>query len=149
MDRAVAAALHERDCDTEAFLARQLTQGDVDEADLIITAAREQRAEVVRMSPRALARCFALLDLADLAAAVDPNSYGPAPLEASWVQHVTARLAAHRGLVPPRAAETADVADPTGQGSRAYGRMVRDIEGALPALLGCLVPATSVTSRRR
>lgn len=149
MDPAVASALEDHDASAQGFAARQLTPADVTGADLVITAAREHRAEVVRMSLRAMARCFTLLDLVDLANGLGPVSATSVPPGVPWVPAMTARLAAQRGLVPPRPASDADLRDPTGLGTRAHSRMVREVEGALPALAACLTPLPDITSRRR
>lgn len=148
LDGHVVKALGLPPAEAETATVRQLLPLDLDQADLVVTATRGQRAEVVRLNPTVMARCFALLDLADLAAQADVTAYGPVPPGVSWVRHVAARLAARRGLVPPRAAEQADIADPTGKGGRAHAQMVREVELALPALASSLTPLTMVTSRR-
>jgi protein-tyrosine-phosphatase len=48
------------------FRARQLVEGMVLEADLILTMSRDHRRDVLHHSPRALARTFTLREAADL-----------------------------------------------------------------------------------
>jgi protein-tyrosine-phosphatase len=53
-----------------AHAARPLAVGDVEGADLILTATAEQRARVAILSPRATARTFTLLEALRLSTAV-------------------------------------------------------------------------------
>ncbi|MEY8579111.1 low molecular weight phosphatase family protein [Corynebacteriaceae bacterium 6-324] len=55
--------------DVESHRARQLSEGILESADLILTMTREQRRDVVELSPRATRRVFTVREFARLAEA--------------------------------------------------------------------------------
>jgi protein-tyrosine phosphatase len=66
MDASAAEELVRLGGDPTGFAARQLTADLVGSADLVLTATRELRGQVVAMAPSALKRTFTLLELAAL-----------------------------------------------------------------------------------
>lgn len=60
-------------------LARPLLLQDVEDAELILTTAAEQRAKVALLSPRSTARTFTLLEAVRLSTAVRVPVGGPPP----------------------------------------------------------------------
>src|SRR4051795_1365012 len=50
----------------DGFVARQLTDGLVMDADLVLTMTRGHRRDVLTLAPRALARTFTLREAADI-----------------------------------------------------------------------------------
>jgi protein-tyrosine phosphatase len=54
--------------DPSGFTARQLVDGLIMDADLVLTMTRAHRADVLTLAPRALARTFTLREAADLVA---------------------------------------------------------------------------------
>lgn len=153
-----ARLLDEKGLTAAGFTARQLTRELVESADLVITATREHRGQVVALAPRALGRTFALLDLARLAQAemdsravvtlpADDRPDRPGPLVASsrsLLRSVVARWAAHRVAVPPLPADQADLVDPIRGPREAFDAMAQRADEALePILRGLLGPADS------
>src|SRR4051794_25051071 len=69
----VADALREMGADATGFASRPVHAGLLDEADLILTAEREQRAFCVTLAPGTLRRTFTLRQFGRLAAVVDPH----------------------------------------------------------------------------
>ena len=66
MDALAAAELTRLGGDPSEFEARQLTASMATEADLVLTATRDIRSQVVATAPAALKRTFTLLELAAL-----------------------------------------------------------------------------------
>ena len=66
MDASAAAELTRLGGDPTEFEARQLTASMATEADLVLTATRAIRGQVVATAPSALKRTFTLLELAAL-----------------------------------------------------------------------------------
>ncbi|WP_374968445.1 low molecular weight phosphatase family protein [Terrabacter sp. BE26] len=137
--------LRARGASTAEFAARQVTERMVADADLVLTATRVHRAEIVRLLPRSMGYCFALSDFADLVADADAEvlaEFGDPELGGTWTAHVAGFAAERRGTIPPRPREESDIFDPYGQGRSAFARMAREVERALPAV-------TAVLSRQR
>jgi protein-tyrosine phosphatase len=126
--------------DIGAFAARQLTSDLVRDADLVLTAAREHRAVVVRLHPAALARTFTLRDLADLLSEVSADELADAARtddSDSWVRRVSATASRRRGLVPARQ-QGVDVTDPIGGPPSLFARMAAEVDDALPPVVRAL-----------
>ncbi len=141
MDPESAALLGLRGGDASGFVARRLTADIVAGADLVLCAAREHRAAVVTLVPRALNRTFTLGDLADLARggqlAVAADEL--AATGQSRPAAVAAAAASLRGTVPPRSATDSDVVDPYRRGRGVYEQMARQIEADLAPVAAALV----------
>ncbi len=71
MDRDSAAQLTSRGIEVPSSTARQLTAEIVAGADLVLTATRAHRADVLDLHPRSLRRTFTLLEFAALGDLVD------------------------------------------------------------------------------
>src|SRR5690606_35172732 len=71
IDADSAEQLRSRGVPVPERTARQLTRYIVAEADLVLTATRSHRAEVLDLDPRALRRTFTIVEFADLAAKVE------------------------------------------------------------------------------
>jgi protein-tyrosine phosphatase len=134
--------------DPEGFASRQLTAGDIDAADLILTAGAEHRNEVLAMCPRASRRSYLLREFGRLAAAIPAGSPSGAPAGApapgvaapgvaERARDAVASAARLRGLVPyvePAADEIADpAADPEAflACARGIGAAIRPVLDAL------------------
>ncbi|BDZ44956.1 low molecular weight phosphatase family protein [Naasia aerilata] len=88
----------------DGHLARRVTRELVQSSGLILTAAREHRARVVELFPRASAYTFTLRQFARLAAMAEvPEGDG---------RSVVAAVAARRGFAAPVAPDQDDVPDP-------------------------------------
>lgn len=121
----------------DAFAARRIDRQLIDAADLVLTATREHRAQVVRVQPKALRFCFSLGDFSHLAQHIAPSQ--PEPGE-SWVAHVTRLVATVRGSVPARSADESDIIDPYRRGDHFYDQMVSQIEREIGPVIDVLVP---------
>ena len=113
MDAGTRDLLQHRGIDTTGFTARELTADLVAGADLVIAAAREHRAAAVRLHPAAMARTFALRDLADLLSGVTAEQPAPTESDVPWVRQVAQTASGRRALVPARQ-HGVDVTDPVG-----------------------------------
>lgn len=74
MDALSAAQLQERGIPVPNTSARQLSADLVESADLVLTATRSHRAEVLDLQPRALRRTFTVLEFAALLDHVDASA---------------------------------------------------------------------------
>lgn len=103
MDPFYSAALLRRGAPPPAMGARRLDPAMVNAADLILTAERRHRDQVVRLAPRAHLRTFSLGQAARL--------IGSSNLTASSVTELASMLATARGRVPSHG-RTDDIPDP-------------------------------------
>ncbi len=89
----------------DSHLSRRLTRDIVAGSGLILTAAREHRARVVELFPRAAAYTFTLRQFARLVALgeLEPFSEG---------KELVAQIGARRGYAPPAAPDAEDIPDP-------------------------------------
>jgi protein-tyrosine phosphatase len=116
MDETAASALAEHGCSADGFLARRLDVAILAGADLVLTATRAHRAEVVRMMPRVSRLTYTLREFARLADAVDVVDLHPMleqhedPVQRMRLALEETRM--QRGLVPPIEPDDDDVADP-------------------------------------
>lgn len=105
----------------EGFAARLLTEAMVAQSDLILTATREHRAEVVEETPAALRRTFSVREFARLASRVEPGRLdGGAAADGSAAERLSALVplaAAHRSQV---SADLDDIVDPYGRSDAVY-----------------------------
>ncbi|HUX69765.1 MAG TPA: low molecular weight phosphatase family protein [Cellulomonadaceae bacterium] len=117
----------------EGFVARAITEELVDDADVIIAAAREHRSIVVGLHPPALVKAFTLRELARLATLVDPAALpSGSPAERFKALVPLARAARGRVLVPP---EEDDVVDPYGHRRRVYRTSFDQLAPAVDEIL--------------
>lgn len=152
MDPQAAAQLESLGGDASGFRARELSPALIAESDLVLTATREHRGKVALMSPKVLRRVFTFRDFADLVAGIG----GPVEPDAgtglrAWVQQVTEKAAASRGLRPPLAPEAADIVDPYRREDEVFATMAQQVLGSLPAVVRALVgelPEDYVDARR-
>lgn len=112
------------------FVARQLTPAIVQSADLVLTATREHRRDVVRMTPRALRHTHALADFSDLVAGAElPRADG------NLIAQLAAGAVARRGQVPVRDAADAEIIDPFRRGDEVFDQMAAQVGKCLPAIV--------------
>lgn len=131
--------LRERGLEPDGFAARQLVDGLVSAADVVLTMTAAQRSSVVSAVPAALRRTFTLRELAGLAAVVGPELEpgDPAARLAALVR-AAPRGRGHRQTGP----EHDDVADPYRGPDAGYASSLRAIEAAVDALRVVLVDRT-------
>jgi protein-tyrosine phosphatase len=113
MDASAAAELVRLGGDPEGFVARQLTPGLVTAADLVLTATRAQRSQVVGLAPAALKRTFTLLELAALLD-TRPWAEGGDRVEDADLRQVVMRAADWRASVSGLG-DDLDIPDPIGR----------------------------------
>jgi protein-tyrosine phosphatase len=119
----------------QAFRSRQLTEGLVMEADLVLGLAREHVREVVVLSPPTWAKSFTLKELIRRGAAI-----GPKPTESGlpeWLASVSNGRSHHELL---GASEIDDVIDPAGGAPAAFVRTATEIRGLCVSLAALLWP---------
>lgn len=126
--------------DPAGFAARQLTEGLVADADLVLTATKDVRRDLLRMAPAALHRAFTLPELAALLETVDVDAL---PLD-QGPRAVVRELSRRRASV---AREDLDVEDPIGRGSEVHARVAERVLGCLERVLP-LVEAVATTPTR-
>lgn len=130
MDPLAAELLEALGADPAGHEARQLTPELIDTADLVLTATRRHRGDVVVMSAKALPYTFAVRDFADLVRGTTPD--GPQATVANGLTGLVASVAARRGLLPTRAAQDVDIIDPYGRSIRVFQQMAEQVTAVLP-----------------
>lgn len=118
MSRYAAAELAGFGGDPTGFAARQLTPELIEGADLILTATRELRSQVLSEAPGALRRTFTILEFAALATMSDARS----------ASEVVKWAGAHRSAA---AAVEQDVPDPFRRGAEVHAAAALAIHGAV------------------
>lgn len=118
--RRVVLEMRKRGLDVSAHRSRRLTAQDVEEATLVIGAARNHAWEAVAMVPRAITHTFAykeLVRLGDSAGWREPDE----SLD-DWIERMHE---ARRSSSPVRVGD--DIADPIGRSRRTYARVVAEL----------------------
>ncbi|GAB1642990.1 low molecular weight phosphatase family protein [Krasilnikovia sp. MM14-A1259] len=139
MHRGSATVLAECGIDAGGFASRPLQSSMVTEADLVLTAAREQRAACVSLAPGALGRTFTFRQFARLVAAVPPADdlmSGPLPKR---LRTLVDRVQATRHLVPAVPAADDDLPDPVNRPVEAF----RDCAAEIWQSFGTIVAAVA------
>lgn len=121
MSKYASAELQGYGGDPKGFAARQLTPELIEDADLILTATRELRSQVLSESPGALRRTFTILEFAALAGMADASATGQAAEVVKWA-------GAHRSAA---AAVEQDVPDPFRRGPEMHAAAAAAIHGAV------------------
>lgn len=141
VDPGSVALLEAQEIDCADFAARDLTAEMVCAADLVLTATREHRAKVARTEPSGLKKAMALVDFSDLVHELDLTDLKPSfmdPPGMSGVALLVSAAARRREQVTPRRDEEANIVDPFKQGPKAFQRMEREIDAALPPVIHAL-----------
>lgn len=116
------------------WASRQLLPEHVERADLVLTAARSHRSDVVRTLPTASARVFTVRQFLRLLHT--PGAEDPGP----WFGHAGDRLLetalSARGLGPPAPPTADDIPDPVGHPYRVFRALADDLSLELRAFTG-------------
>lgn len=149
MGRTVRSVADELGAEDRGHRAAPLTLELIESADLILTAAREHRDELLSLSPRVLRRTFTIREAGRIAGAVSPRVPGEdvevsagrartfAPTSIAALRDTVAELDELRsGYLDPSAD---DVIDPEGRDATAIQEMVRQEVPALVRLAGTLL----------
>ncbi len=126
--------LNARDIETAEFRSHRVTQGELEDADIVITADRGISRYVSHLAPAAAARTFALLQLERL---LITDAAGERPEHAPGVTGILERATRARGRAGASSAAD-DVPDPWGRRRGVYIRAVRRMDPALRLLVGQL-----------
>ena len=118
MSKYAAAELRSYGGDPTGFAARQLTPELLDRSDLVLTATRELRSQVLAEAPGALRRTFTILEFA----ALTEHAEGATPAE------VVKWAGTHRSSVGRL---EQDVPDPYRRGAEAHARAAQTIDAAV------------------
>jgi protein-tyrosine phosphatase len=125
--------------------AQQLTAELVADADLVLTATREHRAEVVTLYPRASRYTYTLNQFARLLTQLLPLQRRPAKEAASQnlldkFAALLTEIAASRGeAAPPSHPRDDDIEDPYRQSAEVYDRVGSAIDQATATITSALV----------
>ncbi|TWE12024.1 low molecular weight phosphatase family protein [Rudaeicoccus suwonensis] len=136
--------LGERGVGPAGFRATQLTEHLATAADIVLTATREHRSQVVQLAPAALKRTFAIADFADLCAALPAPPWPLRPMERTDdppLRRLVGQLAAIRPQVAPRQADDADIPDPFRQEFAVYEQMAQQVDGFVPSTVAAIQAA--------
>ncbi|MEU6411040.1 hypothetical protein [Microbispora sp. NPDC046933] len=114
--------------DSEGFSSRPLTAEAVADADLVLAASSEHRAEAAALYPRAAARAFTIVEFGALARAVPSGKVLSQGHPVGRARVLLEEAGALRGLVR---VDQPDIVDPYGGPRRAYREAARRIVDAL------------------
>lgn len=108
--------------DAAGHKSRTLDVHHLDQADLVLTAAREHRAAVLAMSPRALRKTFTLLEFAALADGIEADS----------LEDLVAEASRRRSTAPA----DVDIPDPFKREPEVHHRVADQIAAAVEVVVG-------------
>jgi protein-tyrosine phosphatase len=147
MEEHAAQVLAEFGADPHGFHGRELLDEHVIEADLVLTATREHRAQVISMGHSAGLRTFTLKEFTRLVGAIDAATLpAPRPAPGGLVERARAlarAAAALRGWLLAPSAEADEVPDPYGAPIPYFRSIGEEIRTALDPVITALtgVPA--------
>ncbi|MEE1938762.1 protein-tyrosine-phosphatase [Streptomyces sp. TRM 70361] len=146
MEEHAAAVLYEYGADPSGFLGRELLDEHVIRADLVLTATRDHRAQVISMGHSAGLRTFTLKEFTRLVRAIDPATLPDPDGEGGVVERARALVraaAALRGWLLAPSAEADEVYDPYGAPITYFRSVGEEIHTALDPVVTALtgVPA--------
>ncbi|MGR6972740.1 arsenate reductase/protein-tyrosine-phosphatase family protein [Streptomyces cynarae] len=144
MEANAEAVLADFGADASGFVGRELLDEHVIRADLVLTATRDHRAQVISMGHSAGLRTFTLKEFTRLVRAIDPATLPP--LEDGVVARARALVraaAALRGWLLAPTAEADEVYDPYGAPLPFFRSIGDEIHQALEPVVTALtgVPA--------
>ena len=117
MEENAAAVLLEHGADADGFTGRELLDEHVIRADLVLTATRDHRAQVISMGHSAGLRTFTLKEFTRLVRAIDPATLPDAHSAEDVVERARALVraaAALRGWLLAPSPEADEIYDPYG-----------------------------------
>src|SRR6266702_872556 len=121
--------------DADGFASRLLTAAAVDGADLILTAGRDHRDEVLALRPNSSRRAYLLREFTRLTARASPAAAGGTVVDGA--RRVVADAATRRGRVPYVDPESDEIADPA-ETRQAFMACAAAIEPLIRQLLDAL-----------
>ncbi|MFI6943380.1 protein-tyrosine-phosphatase [Streptomyces sp. NPDC050418] len=140
MEANAATVLDEFGADATGFVGRELLDEHVIRADLVLTATRDHRAQVISMGHSAGLRTFTLKEFTRLVRAIDPATL-PDPLDDGVVERARALVraaAALRGWLLAPSIEADEVHDPYGAPLTYFRSVGEEIDQALEPVVTAL-----------
>jgi protein-tyrosine phosphatase len=140
MEAHAATVLTDFGADAGGFVGRELLDEHVIRADLVLTATRDHRAQVISMGHSAGLRTFTLKEFTRLVRAIDPATL-PDPVEEGVVERARALVraaAALRGWLLAPSAEADEVYDPYGAPLPFFRSVGEEIRQALQPVIFAL-----------
>ncbi|GAA3375715.1 protein-tyrosine-phosphatase [Streptomyces sannanensis] len=140
MEAHAATVLADLGADPSGFVGRELLDEHVIRADLVLTATRDHRAQVISMGHSAGLRTFTLKEFNRLVRAIDPATL-PDASEDGLVERARALVraaAALRGWLLAPSAEADEVNDPYGAPITFFRSIGDEIDQALDPVLTAL-----------
>ncbi len=128
----MASLVAKAGADPDGFVARQLTEQMIRDADLVLALTKGHRSQIVSLHPGAVRHAFTLRELARLASAVDPAAI-PSGSHATRLAALLPLAAAQRGRRPSEPGED-DVVDPYGGDAALYERSFGELHPAVRAI---------------
>lgn len=139
MEDQARAHLESQGYAANGFLARDLTQSMVAEADIVLTATRAHRGKVAMLHPKALRYVFAFREFADLVSGLEDSVVQiPSDSAREHIVRVVALAAGQRGMRAPLSDAEADIVDPYRRPPQVFEDMTGQIMGSLPAVARAL-----------
>lgn len=131
--------LTERGVDAEGFSATSLSEELVRSSDLVVTATREHRSQVVGLCPGAVRRTFTLFELARVAATAPTSPHLDLTDTVERVRQRVAWAARMRGSVSRDEDSVDDLDDPLGAPLGVYRERAGAITGAVEQIVPFLI----------
>ena len=142
MEAHAATVLAEYGADPDGFRGRELVDDHVIEADLVLTATRDHRAQVVSMGHAAGLRTFTLKEFTRLVRAIDPATL-PDGCVIDRARALVRAAAALRGWLQAPNAEDDEVYDPYGAPVTVFRHIGAEIHSALDPMVTALTGVPS------
>ena len=124
MHRSSADVLAECGVDPGGFVSRTVTPGVLNDADLVLTATREQRSACLTLAPGAVRRTFTVRQFARFASAAPGVGVGSVP---ERLRGLVDGVNATRHTAPAVAGDDDDLPDPVGQPIEAFRVCAEDV----------------------
>lgn len=142
MEPHAATVLAEYAADPSGFIGRELLDEHVIDADLVLTATRDHRAQVISMGHAAGLRTFTLKEFTRLVRAIDPVTL-PEDSVTERARALVQAAAALRGWLLAPSAEADEVHDPYGAPLTYFRSVGKEIHTAIDPVVTALtgVPA--------
>ncbi|MFD3453034.1 protein-tyrosine-phosphatase [Streptomyces sp. NPDC058691] len=144
MEAHAATVLAEYAADPTGFLGRELLDDHVIDADLVLTATRDHRAQVISMGHAAGLRTFTLKEFTRLVRAIDPTTL-PEGSVTERARSLVRAAAALRGWLLAPTPDADEVYDPYGAPLTFFRSIGEEIHGALDPVLTALTGVAAPT----
>ncbi|MCM2421668.1 protein-tyrosine-phosphatase [Streptomyces sp. SID13666] len=146
MEAHAAAVLTEYGADASGFIGRELLDDHVIDADLVLTATRDHRAQVISMGHAAGLRTFTLKEFTRLVRAIDPATL-PEGSVSDRARALVRAAAALRGWLLAPSAEADEVYDPYGAPIGFFRSIGEEIHSSLDPVVTALTGIRTPTPR--